>query len=251
MSFETIGRYEVRGRLGSGGMATVFKAYDPTFQRIVAVKVLPATLLNAPTFRDRFRREALTIAKLEHTAIVPIYDLGEHEGQPYMVMRLMEGGSLTDKLKNGALSLTHTTRILQRLAPAVDKAHNEGIIHRDIKPDNILFDADDNAYLSDFGIVKLSQETAHLTGTGGIIGTPAYMSPEQARGEGDIGGRSDIYALGAILFEMLTGQLPYTANTPMGVVMKHLTEPVPRILDISPRRWPKSRQRVMPPPPTW
>jgi serine/threonine-protein kinase len=234
MKFESIGRYEVVEELGQGGMSLVYKAFDPVFQREVAVKVLTVELLQAPTFRDRFKREALIIARLEHAAIVPIYDVGEQEGQPFMVMRLMEGGSLSSKLKRGPLSLGQVIHIFNRLAPAIDKAHKQGVIHRDIKPDNILFDTEDNAYLSDFGIVKLSEETTHLTRTGGIIGTPTYMSPEQARGDANIGSRSDIYALGAVLYEMLTGQMPYKADTPMGVLVKHITEPVPNILEVSP-----------------
>jgi len=215
-------------------MATVYKAFDPVFKRHVAVKVLPASLLHAPTFQDRFKREALIIAQLEHAAIVPIYDVGEYEGQPFMVMRLMEGGSLSDKLKQGPLSLSQVINIFNRIAPAIDNTHKQGIIHRDIKPDNILFDKEDNAYLSDFGIVKLSEETTQLTGVGGVIGTPTYMSPEQARGDANISGQSDIYALGAVFYEMLTGQMPYEADTPLAVLFKHITEPVPNILNVSP-----------------
>lgn len=230
---QQFGRYEIKRELGRGGMATVYLAFDPRFKREVALKVLPHEFLHDPTFRVRFEREAQTIAALDHPAIVPVFDFGEQDGQPYFVMRYMPGGSLADRLKRGPLSLAETGQIFARLAPALDEAHTKGIIHRDLKPGNILFDQRAEAYLSDFGIVKLSEATSTFTGTG-VIGTPAYMSPEQARGEADIDGRSDIYALGAILFEMLTGQTPYKADTPMGLVVKHITEPVPRILEVKP-----------------
>jgi len=232
MSYDRIGRYEIKAELGRGGMATVFHAYDPRFKRDVAVKVLPREFLHDLTFRERFEREAQTIATLEHQAIVPVYDFGEEEGQPYLVMRYMPGGSLADRLAHGALSTQEVTQILTRLAPALDKAHSQGIIHRDLKPANILFDDEGNPYLSDFGIAKLVEATAALTGSA-IIGTPAYMSPEQAKGE-EVDGRSDVYGLAVLLFEMLTGDLPYEADTPMGLAVKHITEPVPRILTVKP-----------------
>jgi len=214
-------------------MATVFQAHDPSFKRDVAIKVLPREFLHDPTFRSRFEREAQTIAALEHPAIVPVYDFGEEEGQPYLVMRYMPGGSLADRLKEGPLQPAETARILQRIGAALDRAHSQGVIHRDLKPGNILFDQYSDPHLADFGIVKLTQQTSTFTGTG-VIGTPAYMSPEQAKGEANIDGRSDIYALGAILFEMLTGIQPYNADTPMGLAVKHIVEPVPRILKVRP-----------------
>ncbi|RPI28310.1 MAG: serine/threonine protein kinase, partial [Chloroflexota bacterium] len=228
---ERIGRYEIKSELGRGGMASVYHAHDPRFKRDVAIKVLPPQFMHDPTFRARFEREAQTIASIEHPAIVPVYDFGEENGIPYLVMRYMPGGSLADLLKNGPLSLTETARIIARLAPALDEIHVRGIIHRDLKPANILFDQYGNACLSDFGIARLSEATTTLTGEA-IIGTPSYMSPEQARGDRDIDGRSDIYALGAILFEMLTGKQPYEATTPMGIAMKQITEPVPRIREV-------------------
>ena len=230
---KTIGRYEVKAEIGRGGMATVYEGYDPRFKREVAVKVLPREFLHDPSFRARFEREAETIATLEHPAIVPVHDYGEEDGQPYIIMRLMTGGSLADRLAQGPLSIVEVARVLNHLAPALDKAHARGIIHRDLKPGNILFDEDDQPYISDFGIAKLTQASATFTGTG-AVGTPAYMSPEQARGERNIDGRSDLYALGTIVFQMLTGKFPYEADTPMGIAVKHITEPVPRILDTKP-----------------
>lgn len=229
MSTEKIGRYQIKSELGRGGMATVFHAYDPSFERNVAIKVLPHAMLHDPQFRTRFEREAKMIALLEHPAIVPVYDFGEQDGQPYIVMRYMAGGSLSERLKPGALSLEDTVRLINRLAPALDAAHARGIIHRDLKPGNVLFDQYGNAFLSDFGIARLSQsEGATLTG-GSIVGTPAYMSPEQVQGEKNIDGRSDIYALGVLIYQMLTGFQPYRGETPAKVMMMHVLEPVPDI----------------------
>jgi len=211
-------------------MATVFRAYDPRFKREVALKLLPHALLHDPTFRVRFEREAQLIAALEHPAIVPVYDFGEADGQPYLVMRLMNGGTLADRLAQGPLPMSEAARIFNRLAPALDAAHKQGIIHRDLKPGNILFDQWNEPYLADFGIAKLTDgdSTKALTATGGTMGTPAYMSPEQVQG-GHLDGRSDVYALGIILFEMLTGKRPYEASTPMAVALKHVTDPVPSL----------------------
>jgi serine/threonine-protein kinase len=230
---QEIGRYQIKSELGRGGMATVYQAYDPRFERDVAIKILPRALLHDPQFRTRFDREAKTIAMLEHPAIVPVYDVGEEDGQPYIVMRLMSGGSLADRLDTGALSQEEATRIISRIAPALDAAHAQGIIHRDMKPGNILFDQYGNAYLSDFGIARLAQATANLTGSS-IIGTPAYMSPEQVQGDKELDGHSDIYALGVIVFQMLTGAMPYQADTPAKVMMMHLLEPVPEIGALNP-----------------
>ncbi len=231
---ENIGRYEIRAELGRGGMATVYRAFDPRFKREVALKVLPLQFMHDPQFRARFEREAEVIAALEHPAIVPVHDFGEDNGQPFIVMKLMKGGSLADRLEKGPISLAEAARLFSRIAPALDRAHARGIVHRDLKPGNILFDEDDNPYISDFGIAKLAEGSQAFTSTGGIVGTPAYMSPEQARGERNIDGRSDIYALGAIVFEMLTGKLPYDADTPMGVAVKHITDPIPAIRPLRP-----------------
>ncbi|MDW8327943.1 MAG: serine/threonine-protein kinase, partial [Anaerolineales bacterium] len=190
---ERIGRYKIKGELGRGGMATVFHGFDTRFKLEVAIKVLPREFLHDPAFHARFEREAQTIAALEHPAIVPVYDFGEEDGQPYIVMRLMTGGTLNDRLRRGPLTLAEAARIVNALAPALDEAHARGIIHRDLKPGNILFDRRGDPYISDFGIAKLSDSSAAFTGSG-VLGTPAYMSPEQARGERDVDGRSDIYS---------------------------------------------------------
>lgn len=224
------GRYEILEEIGRGGMATLYHAYDPRFKRHVAVKVLPREFLHDPTFLERFEREAHIIGTLEHPAIVPVHDFGEEDGQPYLVMRYMEGGSLEERIKeHGALSLTEATKILARIGAALDTAHNRGFIHRDLKPANILFDEFGEAYLTDFGIAKISEATSSITGSA-IIGTPAYMSPEMVHGDEDVSASTDIYALGIILYQMLTGKLPYRAETPVKQLFMHVNEPVPSIL---------------------
>ncbi len=234
MNPEKIGRYEIKSELGRGGMATVYRGHDPRFEREVAIKVLPPEMLHAdPQFRTRFEREAKIIAQLEHRSIVPVYDVGEENGQPYFVMRYMGGGSLSDRIKKNILSIEEATRILDQIAPGLDEAHAKEIVHRDLKPGNILFDNKDTPFISDFGIAKMiGSESGNVTGSG-IIGTPAYMAPEQASGEA-IDGRADIYALGVLLYEMITGKQPYEADTPLGIAIKHVTEPVPHILDVNP-----------------
>jgi serine/threonine protein kinase len=234
MTPEKIGRYEVVRELGRGGMAVVYLAQDPYIKRQVAVKVLPRQFTFDEQFRARFEREAQVIAGLEHPSIVPVYDFGEHDGQPFIVMRFMPGGTLGDLLRRrGALTVSESARVFQSIAGALDEAHRKGIVHRDLKPGNILFDSRGYPAIADFGIVKVSEATANYTGSA-LIGTPGYMSPEQAKGDSEIDARSDIYALGTILFEMLTGQLPYKSDTPMGIVMKHILDPVPSILEAKP-----------------
>ncbi len=234
---ENIGRYKIISELGRGGMATVYQATDPRFERNVAIKVLPQAFLHDPQFRARFEREAKMIAALEHSAIVPVYDFGEENEQPYIVMQLMSGGSLADKLIDGKLSIEEAAQVVARVASALDAAHQKGIVHRDLKPGNILFDQYNNAFLSDFGIARLSETSAALTGSN-ILGTPAYMSPEQIQGDQHIDGRSDIYALGVIFYQMLVGNTPYQATTPAKVMMMHILEPVPNLMnslpDVSP-----------------
>lgn len=227
-----IGRYEIKSELGRGGMAMVYFAYDPRFKRDVAVKVLPREFLHDSDFRARFEREAEIIASLEHPAIVPVYDFGEEEGQPYIVMRFMQNGSLADRLARGTLAPPEAARILDRLAAALDEAHRQGIVHRDLKPANILFDRLGEPHISDFGIAKIAQSTKTLTGSA-VIGTPGYISPEQARGEHNIDGRSDVYALGCLLFQMLTGKQPYEGDL-VALIYKHVNEPMPSLLGFIP-----------------
>ncbi len=234
MKLTKIGRYQIESELGRGGMSTVYLAHDPRFNRKVAIKLLPHELLHQPTFRARFEREAKIVAALDFPAIVPVYDYGEEDGQPYLVMRYMAGGTLADRIQKKAMSLAETARILSYLAPALDEAHARNIIHRDLKPSNILFDLQDNPHISDFGTALMTQASIKLTDTGGAVGTPAYMSPEQIRGERTLDGRSDLYSLAIIAYEMLSGQHPFHTTTPIGVAVKHIIDPIPQIRDSNP-----------------
>jgi serine/threonine-protein kinase len=233
MQVEKFSRYEIREELGAGGMASVYRAYDPLFEREVALKILKQELLNNPQLRERFERETKIIARLEHAAIVPVYDVGRDNKQLFFVMRYMAGGSLSERIQNGFMTFSEIALIIQRIADALDYAHNKGVIHRDLKPGNILFDEYNNAYISDFGIAKFAANASIKLTSSGIIGTPTYMSPEQAQGD-EVDGRSDIYSLGVILFEMLSGKTPFEATTPLGMAFKHATDPVPNILEINP-----------------
>jgi polar amino acid transport system substrate-binding protein len=232
MASNTFGRYEIRDELGRGGMATVYHAYDPHFQRDVALKILPRVFMHDENFRARFVREARAVAALEHWAIVPVHDYGEQDEQPFFVMRFMPGGSLLDRIERGRLSLDEVTPTIERIAAALDFAHRKDVVHRDVKPANILFDESGDAYLSDFGIVKLTESTAQLTGSG-IVGTPSYMAPEMMQ-RGGITPLIDVYALGVTLYQALTGDPPYEADTPMGTALAHTTQPIPNIVDCCP-----------------
>jgi serine/threonine-protein kinase len=232
---ETYGRYEILSEVGKGGMATVFLANDPYFDRQVVIKILPRELMIAEDFRLRFEREAKIIAALENPAIVPVYDFGEDHGLPYIVMRYMSEGSLVNQLDHSRrMPFAAVVQMTQRMAMALDEAHGSGVIHRDLKPANILYDKRKLAYLSDFGVAKLSEATVQLTKSG-IVGTPAYMSPEQAMGLPDIDGRSDVYTLGLIIFEVLTGQAPFQADTPVKLMMMHVQDAPPNICNVEPK----------------
>ncbi len=224
-----LGGYRIEEQIGAGGMATVFKAFDPKTERYVAIKVLPQQYSTDPMFKTRFENEARSIAKLEHLHILPVFAYGEQDGISYMAMRYLDTGSLSDYIKQQSpLPLTTIAAILRQLADALDYAHANGILHRDIKPSNALLDKVGNAYLTDFGIAKMVGGTAGLDLTGsGIIGTPFYMSPEQCRGEKDLTPASDLYALGVVLYEMITGHTPYRAETPLAVLQMHLFDPLP------------------------
>jgi len=228
-----VDRYQILSEIARGGMATVYLAQDPRFNRQVAIKVLAQQFTHDPTFLGRFRREAKAIASLEHQSIVPVYDYGEQGDEPYLVMRHMAGGSLASRIEQGSIPLEDVVAILKPIAAALDHAHQNGIVHRDVKPSNILFDASGGAYLSDFGIARLAESTMSYTGSS-VIGTPAYMSPEQVQGSSEIDGRSDVYSFGCVVYEMLAGQVPYQATTTTQQLMKHVLEPVPRITGVKP-----------------
>ncbi|MCA0452388.1 MAG: serine/threonine protein kinase [Chloroflexi bacterium] len=234
-----LGMYQITELLGQGGMATVYKGYRDDIDRYVAIKVLPPHPGLDQQFIDRFRLEAKTIARLQHPHILPLYDYGVEDDIIYLVTAYVAGGSLATLMDRGSVRLPEIERLLKQIAGALDYAHREGVVHRDIKPDNILLDKEGNVLLADFGIVKIvsgdtndDRTNPALTQTGGLVGTPSYMAPEQGSGEAHITGSADLYSLGVVVYEMLTGEPPYTADTPMQVVIKHITEPVPSPRDI-------------------
>jgi DNA-binding beta-propeller fold protein YncE len=218
-----IGPYRLLDKLGEGGMGAVYKAEQASVRRTVAIKVLSANFADDPDALDRFKREVDIIAGLEHPHILPVYDFGEFEGSPYIVMRYMAGGSLYDKLRGRPLSQAQMLDVLDQVAQALDFAHARDIIHRDLKPANVLLDEAGNAYLADFGLAKTMAGSRDLTRTGTILGTPAYMSPEQARGD-RLDARSDVYSFAVVAYHALARQLPFTAASAMEYIQKHLTE---------------------------
>jgi len=233
LSGRTIGKYQLLEKLGRGGMAEVYKGYQESLDRYVAIKLMHAFLVTEQDFLLRFKREAKAMASLRHPNIVAIYDFDVYRDDIYyLVMEYVSGGTLKQKLENlgaagEALPLEQAVQIALQVAEALDYAHGRGMVHRDVKPANIMLNEDGRAILTDFGIVKLvGGQTMAYTATGALIGTPSYMSPEQALGKpGDE--RVDIYALGVLLFQMTTGQLPYSADTPLAVIMQHVNTPIP------------------------
>ena len=229
--------YEVLGELGRGGMGVVYRARQVHPDRVVALKVLLAGAHAGADARDRFRTEANAAARLQHPNIVPIYEVGEHDGRPYLVLRCVDGGSLKQRLDGTPCDGRWAAELVEAVARAVHHAHEHGVIHRDLKPANILLDADGTPHVADFGLAKkvdsaASTPAASLTRTGDVVGTPSYMAPEQARGRsGELGPAADVYALGAILYELLTGRPPFKAETPAETLLQvQLDDPV------SPRR---------------
>ncbi len=222
----TLGGYQIIEQIGIGGMATVYKAYQANMDRYVALKVLPRQLAEDPNFLARFEQEARTIARLENKNILPVYDYGTQDGYTYLVMRYVGHGTLKDLTTKGPLPLPTTVDFLEQIAEALQYAHDNGVIHRDVKTSNVLIDEHQQCYLTDFGIAKLAASSAHFTASGALIGTPAYMSPEQCSGMA-IDHRSDLYSLGIVLYEMLTGVVPYQAETPVAIVLMHMQSPLP------------------------
>jgi serine/threonine-protein kinase len=225
LSGRTLGEFALLSLLGQGGMGSVYRAREAGVERLVAVKVLEPDLTQVDSqFASRFLREAQLLGRLTHRFILPLYRFGESDGLSYLVMPLLTGGSLAARLRAaGSLAVAEAAQVLAPLAAALDYAHRQGILHRDLKPSNILFDDEGQPLLADFGIAVALDSAHTLTGTGVSIGTPHYMSPEQARGD-RLDTRSDLYSLGVVAYEMLTGALPFEADTPLGVGLKHLTE---------------------------
>ena len=233
-----LGRYHIIEQLGEGGMAVVYKAYDTRLETDVAVKVIRTDTL-APSVLGRtlkrFEREAKSLARLTHANIVKVSDYGEYEGHPFLVMPYLPGGNLKERLKKGGLPWPEAVHLLIPIARALEYAHQQGVIHRDVKPSNILITESGDPMLTDFGVAKVMEDeaTVDLTGTAMAIGTPEYMAPEQATSK-SIDHRADIYSLGIVLYEMVTGRKPYVADTPLAVLFKQASDPLPRPRQFAP-----------------
>jgi serine/threonine-protein kinase len=223
------GKYEIKRLLGKGGMGAVFLAHDLTLEREVAIKVLPPDFSTDPQVIKRFQQEAKTAAKLDHTNIIPIFRVESEEGLNYFVMKYISGTSLEDVLESKQpLTYDYVQRILWEAACALGHAHSRGVVHRDVKPANIMFDHDGRVMLTDFGISKALQSASGLTGTGMIIGTPHYMAPEQAKGQ-PVDGRADQYSLGVVGYRLLAGSLPFSGDSVHTILYKHIFEEAPRV----------------------
>ncbi|MCP4420208.1 MAG: serine/threonine protein kinase [Chloroflexi bacterium] len=230
MSFDvgtTIGHYHIEEKLGQGGMATVYKGYHSRLDRHVAIKVLHTVFKDDDSFLRRFTREAQVVARLEHSNIVPIYDFAEHDGFPYLVMRYVAGETLKDRLNKGALSRNELIRVASGIAAGLDYAHKQGVLHRDIKPSNILLTQGGGVYIADFGLARITQAGESTLSQDMIMGTPQYISPEQAKGNGELDGRTDIYSFGIILYEMVAGQVPFYSDTGYSVIHSQIFDPPP------------------------
>ncbi len=228
-----LGAYRIVAQVGAGGMAAVYKAYQASMDRYVAVKVLPRSMASDPQFTSRFENEARVLARLQHPHILPVFDFGQAEGYAYFVMPLLETGTLAQRLHGQPLPLAQLREFVSQIGDALDYAHSRGLLHRDVKPSNVLVDERDNYLLTDFGISKLMDGSSNLTATGTLIGTPAYMSPEQGQGR-NLDRRSDIYSLGVIVYELATGQVPFSADTPVAVIFKHVTAALPPVEALNP-----------------
>src|ERR671912_4963 len=221
-------RYRIEERVGAGGMSTVYLAWDPTLERWVAIKLMHRDISADPDQLERFRREARAVAQLNHPHVVTVIDAGEDEGAPYIVFEYVEGETLKDRIRRlGRLPVSEAVAYAIEIGRALEAAHASMLVHRDVKPQNVLIDLDGRAKVTDFGIAR-SLESKGLTATGRVLGTTDYCSPEQAMGE-DVDERSDVYSLGVVLYEMLTGDVPFQAETQVGVAMKHVNEPLPDV----------------------
>jgi serine/threonine protein kinase len=231
---ENVGPYRIVAKQGQGGMATVYKAYHASLDRYVAIKVLHPAFKEDPDFLGRFQREAKVLASLEHPSIVPIYDFNEHGGNPYLVMRFVEGETLKVRLARDRLHIVEILHIVESIGNALDYAHSRGVLHRDIKPSNIILTDDGRVYLTDYGLARIAESTESTASRDTMMGTPQYISPEQARGDLQLDAGTDIYSLGVVLYELVVGRVPFSADTPFAVVHDHIFSPLPLPSSINP-----------------
>lgn len=243
MAGDRLGSYQLVEQVGSGGMATVYRAIDARSGAERAIKVLSPTIGSDDQFVRRFRREGRLLARLKHPHIVPVVDYGETRGLFYLVMPFIDGETLQRKLVHRRFSEAEIRRWIRQAAAALEFAHQRGVIHRDVKPSNIVVDKEGNAYLTDFGLARLAESSGSLTGSL-MLGTPAYVSPEQARSD-RIDARTDQYSLGVILFQLVTGRLPFETDTPMATVMKHMREAPPQPRSFNPDLPPAAEKVIL------
>jgi len=235
-----IGPYEIIEEIGKGGMATVYRAYQPNLDRYVAVKVIHRAIALDAASLERFQREARLLTRLVHPHLLPIYDYNAENDPPYIVMRYLDSGTLKGIIDKGTLPHEEIIHMLRQVASALDYAHRNNVIHRDIKPSNVMLDQDGNAFLTDFGIARSIEAGQDMTQSGFALGTPGYMSPEQGMGVDGLNSRADIYSLGIMTFQMLTGKMPYTGETPLSIIFKHISDPIPAITTYDPQLSPET-----------
>src|SRR5215207_6838719 len=231
---QNLGPYRIIAQLGQGGMATVFKAYHARLDRFVAIKMMHQAFLEDTAFLARFEREAQIVARLEHPHIVPVYDFSDFNGQPYLEMKFVEGHTLKALLNKGPLALSEILRIMTAVGDALDYAHRQGVLHRDIKPSNIMVDVNNIPHLTDFGLARIAQAGESTLSQDMLLGTPHYISPEQAMGRKDLDSQTDLYSLGVILYELIVGRVPFSADTPYAIIHDHIYRPLPLPSSINP-----------------
>jgi len=241
---ENVGPYRIIAQLGRGGMATVFKAYHPSLDRYVALKALHPAFMEDPNFLARFQREARVVAKLEHPNIVPIYDFAEHEGRPYLVMKFIEGETLKARLVRQGVLQDQINNIVKAVGEGLTYAHGRGILHRDVKPSNVLISNDERIYLADFGLARIAQAGESTISGDMMLGTPQYISPEQAMGISELDEGTDIYSFGVMLYELFVGQVPFSADTPFSIIHDHIYTPLPLPRAVNPDV-PEAIERVL------
>jgi serine/threonine protein kinase len=236
---QTLGQYRVIAQMGQGGMATVYKAYHPRLDRFVAIKMMHQAFLEDKNFLARFEREAQIVARLDHPHIVPVFDFADFEGRPYLVMKYVEGRTLKGVLEDRPLALSDILNIMPPIADALDYAHRQGVLHRDIKPSNIIIDVNGTPYLTDFGLARMAQLGESTLSHDMLLGTPHYISPEQAMGSRELDNRTDLYSLGVVLYELVVGRVPFSADTPFAIIHDHIYRPLPEPAKVNPEITPE------------